>query len=413
MPWGAAIALGAIVAPPDAAAAAAVLSQVKVPHRLAKILEGESLLNDASALLIYRLAVGAVSAGTFSGASVAPTFAVVVVGSVIAGYVFGFLVLRILGLFRDPPMAIILQFCTTFGVWILAEKIGLSGILTIVVYALTLARSAPMRTPARLRVPAYAVWETSVFVLNVLAFVLIGMQVGPILARLNAAQRLQYGLIALTVLATVIAVRFAWVMAYNTIVRGRIARRGFHPRRPMLRPSVGSGIVISWAGMRGIVTLAAAFALPETLANGTPFPYRDLILLTAFCVVLGTLTLQGLTLRPLIQRLKFDEDDPVVREVTQARIAAYRAALGTLDGDASDEAKLLRKELSRSLTQAEGDQDGVGFETPLDLLRLRGIEAARRAAYELRRSGDIGDDAYHVLEEEFDWAEMSAGTPGR
>jgi CPA1 family monovalent cation:H+ antiporter len=165
--------------------------------------------------------------------------------------------------------------------------------------------------------------------------------------------------------------------------------------------------------MRGIVTLAAAFALPETLANGTPFPYRDLILLTAFCVVLGTLTLQGLTLRPLIQRLKFDEDDPVVREVTQARIAAYRAALGTLDGDASDEAKLLRKELSRSLTQAEGDQDGVGFETPLDLLRLRGIEAARRAAYELRRSGDIGDDAYHVLEEEFDWAEMSAGTPGR
>jgi CPA1 family monovalent cation:H+ antiporter len=125
------------------------------------------------------------------------------------------------------------------------------------------------------------------------------------------------------------------------------------------------------------------------------------------------MVIQGLTLRPLIERLNFDEEDPVAREVAQARVAAYRAALTTLDGDSSDEAKLLRKELSRLLVQAEGSQDGMSFEGPLDSLRLRGIAVARRTTYELRISGEIGDDAYHVLEEEFDWAEMSAGAPGR
>src|SRR5437763_13242144 len=135
---------------------------------------------------------------------------------------------------------------------------------------MTVASTAPIRTPARIRVPSYAVWETAVFVLNVLAFVLIGMQVGPILERLEAPQRLHYGLFALAVLATVIIVRIVSAMAYNTAIRARIARHGFHPPRPMLRPSVDSGLVIPWTGMRGIVTLAAAFASPEGL------PHRDL-----------------------------------------------------------------------------------------------------------------------------------------
>src|SRR4051812_40409204 len=407
MPWAAAIALGAIVAPPDASAAITILRQARLPHRLAKILEGEGLLNDATALLIYRVAVGAAASGGVTLGQVLGTFAISVPASLIAGYVLGRISRRILSLHRDAPMAIISQFCSTFAVWILADEIGLSAILTLVVYAVTVAWTAPIRTPARIRVPAYAVWETAVFVLNVLAFVLIGMQVGPIFERLDLWQRLHYGLFALAVLATVIIVRIVWAMAYNTVIRAHIARHGFHPPRPMLRPSVGSGLVISWTGMRGIVTLAAAFALPEG------FPHRDLILLTAFCVVLGTMVIQGLTLRPLIERLNFDEEDPVAREVAQARVAAYRAALTTLDGDSSDEAKLLRKELSRLLVQAEGSQDGMSFEGPLDSLRLRGIAVARRTTYELRISGEIGDDAYHVLEEEFDWAEMSAGAPGR
>jgi len=406
MPWGAAIALGAIVAPPDASAAITILRQAKLPHRLAKILEGEGLLNDATALLIYRVAVVAVASGGVSFGQVLGTFVIAVPASLVAGYVLGRIAMRVLALHREAPMAIISQFCSTFGVWIVADAIGLSAILTLVVYAMTIAWTAPIRTPARIRVPAYAVWETAVFVLNVLAFVLIGMQVGPILERLDPWQKLHYGLFALAVLATVIVVRIVWCMSYNAAMRMRIARHGFNPRRPMLRPSVGSGLVISWTGMRGIVTLAAAFALPDG------FPDRDLILLTAFCVVLGTMLIQGLTLSPLVARLNFDEYDPVAHEVAQARVAAYRAALATLDGDSTEEANLLRKELSKLLAQAEGS-DGTSFEGPLDSLRLRGIAVARQTTYELRISGEIGDDAYHVLEEEFDWAEMSAGAQGR
>jgi CPA1 family monovalent cation:H+ antiporter len=162
MPWAPAIALGAVVAPPDAAAATSVLRQVRPPHRILTILEGESLLNDATALLIFRLAMGAVAANGFSIGAVAPTFLLAVTGSVVVGPALAWLFLRLIDRVRDVPTAIILQFVSTFGVWILADRIGLSGVLTLVCYAITLARTAPERTPARIRIPSYAVWETVV-----------------------------------------------------------------------------------------------------------------------------------------------------------------------------------------------------------------------------------------------------------
>ena len=276
MPWAAAIALGAVVAPPDAAAATAVLRQLRPPRRILTILEGESLLNDASALLIYRLAVGAVAANGFSIGAVAPTFLLAVAGSVVAGPALAWLFLRLTDRVHDVPTAIILQFVGTFGVWILADRIGLSGVLTMVCYAVTVARTAPERTPARVRIPSYAVWETVVFMLNVLAFMFIGLQIRPILESLEPAALGRYVAVAGAVLVTVIVVRIAWHMSFNAVIRWRERRLGFHPPRPMLRPTVGSGLIISWAGMRGIVTLAAALALPAT------FPFRDLIVLTAF-----------------------------------------------------------------------------------------------------------------------------------
>src|SRR5213079_1080974 len=162
---------------------------------------------------------------------------------------------------------------------------GLSGVLTMVCYAMTVARTAPERTPARIRIPSYAVWETVVFMLNVLAFIFIGLQIRPILESLAPAARGRYFAVAGAVLVTVIVVRIAWHMSFNAVIRWRERRFGFHPPRPMLRPTVGSGLVVSWAGMRGIVSLAAAMALPPG------FPYRDLILLTAFSIVVGTLVL--------------------------------------------------------------------------------------------------------------------------
>ena len=183
----------------------------------------------------------------------------------------------------------------------------------MVCYAITVARTAPERTPARIRIPSYAVWETVVFVLNILAFIFIGLQIRPILESLEPAMRGRYFAVAGAVLVTVIVVRVAWHMSFNAVIRWRDRRHGFNPPRPMLRPTVGSGLVISWAGMRGIVSLAAALALPSA------FPYRDLIVLTAFSVVLGTLAIQGLTLKPLLRALDLHDDDPVGRELSAAR----------------------------------------------------------------------------------------------
>ena len=402
LPWAPAIVLGAVVAPPDAAAATAVLRPMRPPHRLLTILEGESLLNDASALLIYRLAVGAVAANGFSLAAVAPTFLLAVAGSVVVGPALGWLALRVFDRVQHVPTSIILQFVTTFGVWILAEYIGLSGVLTMVCYAITVARTAPERIPARLRIPTYAVWETVVFALNILAFIFIGLQIRPILESLEAADRTRYFTIAGAVLLTVIVVRVAWHMSFNAVIRWRDRQFGFHPPRPMLRPTVGSGLVISWAGMRGIVSLAAALALPPS------FPYRNLIVLTAFSVVVGTLAIQGLTLKPLLRALNLNDDDPVGRELRAARERALRAGLASFERDRSAIAEAVRQEFTAHLGH-EQTESADGPRSAHSAIHREALQAARNAVIAMRANHEIGDDAFHEIEEELDWLEMADG----
>jgi monovalent cation/hydrogen antiporter len=247
-----------------------------------------------SALLIYRIAVGAVASQDFSIAAAAPTLVISVIGSLIAGPLVGWLVVTFITRIAHVPTPILLQFASAFFVWILADRLGLSAILTMVTFAMTLARSAPARTPARVLIPTYAVWETVVFALNILAFIFIGLQLRTILEPLQATERAHYLSIGGVVLFTVIAARFLWIMPINALIRWRHRSVGFHPPWPLLQPSIASGIVVSWAGMRGIVSVAAAMALPDA------FPYRDLLVLASFCVVLGTLVLQGLTLKPLM-----------------------------------------------------------------------------------------------------------------
>ena len=398
MPWAAAIALGAVVAPPDAVAAIAVLRQLRPPHRILTVLEGESLLNDATALLIFRLAVGAVAANGFSPGEVAPAFLFAFAGSLIAGPALGWLALQLFDRVHHIPTAIILQFVTTLGVWLLAEHLGLSAVLTMVCYAVTVAQTSPARTPARLRIPTYAVWETVVFAINVLAFIFIGLQIRPIVAGLDPSQLRRYLLVAGGVLVTVILVRLAWHMSFNAVVRWRHHRFGFHPPRPMMRPTVGSGLVISWSGMRGIVSLAAAMALPAG------FPFRDLILLTAFAVVLGTLVIQGLTLGPLLRALDLHDDDPVGREVRAARDRAKAAGLAAVADDGSAIANQVRKEFVARLAQAAEPRDRE--RSPYGQLHRDVLNAARQAVLAMRDRHEIGDDAFHQIEEELDWLEM-------
>ncbi|MGH8326505.1 MAG: cation:proton antiporter, partial [Steroidobacteraceae bacterium] len=291
MSWPAALTLGAIVAPPDASAAVAVLRRLRPPHRMVVILEGESLFNDASALLAYRIAVTAAMTGVVEGWSVAPLFLLTCGGGVIAGIVLARLYMWATRRIRDIPITVMLQFIGTFAVWVLASRIGLSSIITMIAYAMTLARRAPARTDARRRISSYAVWDVAVFVLNVLAFVLIGLQLRAIRTRVPDSQWHVYLWSAAAVCVTVIVVRFVWVLSHNRIAwwrlrHSRVARSGARDARghPTTMPTLGGGVVIAWCGMRGIVTLAAAMALPDGSAAAA-FPHRDLILFCAFAVV--------------------------------------------------------------------------------------------------------------------------------
>ncbi len=431
MPWGAVVALGAIVAPPDAAAATTVLKQLRPPNRLLVILEGESLFNDASALLVYRLAVGATVTGFLSGWSVLPTLLVVTLGSVVLALVLARLTLIVNARIHDVATAVVVQFCTTFGVWMLAERLHLSGIITLVVFAMTASRRVPEIMPARIRIPSWAVWEVAVFVLNVLAFILVGFQLKSIAARMTGATGARYAAVAAAVCVAVILARIAWVTGAAAFSRWRSRPRADETPKPhdAVALSARAAAIVGWCGMRGTVTLATALALPTGSEGGAPFPYRDLIVVTAFGVVLGTLVLQGLTLRPLLLRLRLEDDGTVDREVRVARVEALRAAVeAAAVCPGAETAALVRYRYELQLRRAEevyardgANVDGAAPEgsaaPPASVADADGrdadaavvraaTEAQRRRLVALRADGTIGDAAFQRVEEELDWAEL-------
>jgi monovalent cation/hydrogen antiporter len=413
MPWAVAVTLGALVAPPDAAAATAILKEVKLPHRLMAILEGESLLNDASALLIYRLAVGAAMA---QGApiGIASTLALVVGGSVVVGVCLAYVYGDIVGRFSDVPSSIIMQFIGAFGAWILADRLQLSGVLVIVSFAITLSYFARVRMPASIRVPSYAVWETVVFLLNALAFVIVGLQIGPILERIGIAQRTQSLNFAVAILLTVMFARVAWVMTYNRSLRLIDLVLGDRTPKSLVAPQLRRSAVVAWCGMRGIVTLAAALALPDGSGQMAAFPYRDLIVLTAFAVVLGTLVIQGLTLRPLVLMLRLDDDEATEDEASAGRQEMLKSALESLSESDTEVASTLRREFSDLLARVDGSsglsQEAREVEAGL---RADARAAARERLGQLLMTGAIGEDTFQQLEAELDMIELDTEVRSR
>ena len=412
MPWSVAIALGAAVAPPDAAAATAVLKEVKLPRRLVSVLEDESLLNDASALLIYRLAIGAAVAHTDNAIEVTSTLAFVLVGSVAIGALLAFTYGDVVNRFSDVPSAIVMQFIGSFGAWILADKLQLSGVLVLVTFAVILSRRSSMRLPAAVRVPSYAVWDLAVFVLNALAFILVGLQLGPIMDRLDRTPHVHYVVFALAILVTVILARTGWILTYN--LSTRLAQRVFGTHSPLPPPPpFKNSSLVSWCGMRGIVTLAAALALPDN------FPYRDLIVLAAFAVVLGTLVVQGLTLRALAMMLRLEDDSPVDNEVRNGRIEIFKAALEWMDkpGNVPDDngvADNLRREYEEVLRKLDGSLGRSEREHQAEIeLRTAARSAARDKLNALRASGAIGESAFQQLEAELDLLELGGEVRSR
>jgi Na+/H+ antiporter len=408
MGWASAIALGAIVAPPDASAATAVLRKLRPPHRLMVILEGESLFNDAASLLIYRVAVGAAVTGAYSGWALAPMLLLACGGGIAAGWALARVSIWLMGKVDDIPANVMLQFLGTFGVWILADKLHLSPIITVVAYAMTLARRMGGLVNARRRIASYAVWDVAVLVLNVLAFVLIGLQLRGALSRVQDGEWKLYALCAGAVCGTVILVRIAWGFPFVMAMRWK--RKRFGPRTPEMMPTYGNAILASWCGMRGIVTIAAALALPGGPAG---FPHRDIVVFSAYCVVLTTLVLQGMTLRPLMSRLKLHDDGSVDREIGLARAETARAALNALEenGVASHSADVLRGEYRARLLTGESEAGGTAPEDAgLPALQRHAVMAQRRALRDLRARQLIGDDAFHVVEEEIDLLDLTADT---
>ncbi|MCU7370704.1 cation:proton antiporter [Paucibacter sp. O1-1] len=406
LPLAAAITLGAIVAPPDAVAGATVMQQFRLPRRTMAIINGESLLNDAVALLIFGAASAAALLPQHSFAAQIPLLLLAVPGGAILGYLLGKLFVHMAPAVAGTMSSTIVEFVLTFGTWMLAERLHVSPIIAVVAFGMTVARYLPARSTPRDRVHSYSVWGAAVFVLNVLAFLLMGLQARSILSKLTGSALTEALVFAGVVVVLVIAVRVAWVMSYGALVRRfgpGMARRGLDVPLPSRR----TGMLVSWSGMRGLVTLATAFALPDQ------FPGRDQIVLTAFAVVLGTLIVQGLTIGPLISVLKIEEDHSLEHEISKARGKMIDAALSSMDRLARSTAAARNiADEYRAARKAALDLGNPQGSTEYDHLRLQAIRAQRLLLNSLRDRGQIEDDVYHRLEEELDWAELHAASTG-
>ena len=400
LPLAACVVLGAIVAPPDAAAANAALSQLNLPRRTMAVLQGESLLNDAVALLIFAIGMSLVAHKADFGAMI-PHLLIAAPGGVVFGLAAGFVFLRFRQWFAGAMSARIVEFCGTWAVWIIADAFELSAILAIVAFAMYLGRYAPDQTSARDRVHSYAVWDAIVFVLNVLAFLLMGLQARVILSRLSSEGMGHALLVAGAVLLTVVLVRFAWVMLYGTSMEFVMTRFPNAVSGP--KPNTRVGLLVSWCGMRGLVTLATAFALPEG------FPGRDIVVLSAFVVVFGTLVLQGCTIVPLIRLLGIKADLSLRDELVRAREQLVRAALDSMSSESGPAADALRTELEvKQQSSPRKNVTRIGAE--LSRLRRKSLAAQRDALAKLRARGDVEEDVYQQLLEQLDWQEV-ATTP--
>lgn len=316
IPWAAAFALGAIIAPPDAIAATSIADRLNLPRRIVTVLEGESLLNDASALVAYRFAIAAAVAGTFSPGMATLDFLVSSFGGLAIGLAIGWIVIRLLALIDDTAVEVILTFLATFTTYLAAENLHVSGVLATVALGVYVGRQSVKVMSPQTRLQSSAVWNTVILMLNGLVFIIIGLQLPRILEGLEGIPLATLAGYALAICAALIVSRFVWVFPGTYLPRFLSAK--IRARDPY--PPWQWTVVVSWAGMRGIVSLAAALALPRD------FPERDLILFLTFAVILVTLVVQGLSLAPLIRGLRVVDNSGVEeREEAKARLVAAMA----------------------------------------------------------------------------------------
>jgi CPA1 family monovalent cation:H+ antiporter len=413
--WPMSFALGAIVSPTDPVAATAILRRLGAPRRLVNVLEGESLVNDATALVAYRVAVGAAVGGSFSVLHAGVEFVGSALGGIAVGLVVGYVVAEIRRRLDDTSTELTISLLTAYAAYIPAYELGLSGVLAAVTTGVYVGWRAPELASAQTRLQGFAMWEMLTFLLNATLFILIGLQLPLISEGLTARGTGEVIWYAAVVCAAVIGVRFAWLFTVPYLTRA-LDRR---PQQRQRRVGPRERTVSAWAGMRGAVSLAAALALPLRTDAGTPLPGRELILFITFAVILVTLIGQGLTLPALIRRLGVHEDgaDEQAEEV-RARLAASRAALERLDDLAPEEwvrddtiervRALYRFRQRRFKVRAGKIDDDDGIEDrSLSYQRLMHelYAVQRRSLVELRNGGTISNEVMHRIERELDLEE--------
>jgi monovalent cation/hydrogen antiporter len=409
--WKAAFVLGAIVSPTDPIAATSIAQRLSVPRRVVTIVEGESMVNDASALIIYKAAVAAVVSGTFSLGEAGLTFLGSAAGGIAVGLAVGWVVATVRRRLDDAPTEIALSLLTAYFAYLPAEALGVSGVLAAVTVGIYLGWRAPrLVTSPSTRLQSQAVWEILVFVVNAFLFALLGLQFQALVDRLNGyapGTLVGYGAL---VGAAVIVIRTAWVFPLTYLPRFFFRRiREKDPYPPWQNP-----VLVSWMGMRGAVSLAAALALPLSTDAGTPFPARDLIIFLTFCVILVTLVFQGLTLPALIRVLRVEDDGGAEVEEIKARKHAAKAAIARIDDlaaedwvrdDTADRMRgLYDYRLRRFAARFDDGDDGALEEQSMSYQRLRreALEAERAAVFDLRNRGVINDDVMNRVVRDLD-----------
>jgi CPA1 family monovalent cation:H+ antiporter len=410
LPWAAAFTLGAIVAPTDPLAATAIARRLGVPRRLVTVLEGESLVNDASALVAYRLAVAAVVAGSFSLWGAGLQFVGRGIGGVAIGVAVGWLIAEARRRIEDPVVEIVLSVVTGYAAYLPAELMGASGVLAAVTAGLYVGWRAPELASPSTRLLGFSFWEVLVYLLNAVLFVLVGLQLHPILTGVSGSSAAVLLGQAALVSAVVIAVRIVWGFSVPYLVRALDRRPAQRARRVGARER----LVASWSGMRGAVSLAAALALPLETSTGQPFPQRNLIIFVTFGVIFATLVLQGLSLPWLIRRLGLHRDDSEEQEELRGRLRATDAALTRLEElavqewtreDTVQRMRGLYQFRRRRLKARAGylADDGVQ-DRSLAYQRLvrELLEAQRREIVRLRNQGQISNEVMHRIERDLD-----------
>lgn len=420
-PLAAGFVLGAIISPTDAIAATAIAERLKIPRRIVTIIEGESLVNDATGLVAYRFAIGAVVTGSFSLAHASVEFVVVTLGGIAVGLAVGWLAQQFHKRVDDAPIEITVSLLTPFVAYTLAERLGFSGVLSVVTTGLYLGWRMPELLTFKTRLQGGPVWDMVDFLLNGFVFLLIGLELPEVMKSLSGPALPLSKLVwdALLISLAVIVIRILWVFPATYLPR--LLFKSVRQKDPY--PQWQHVTLVAWTGMRGVVSLAAALALPFTTYDGSPFPCRALILFLTFTVILATLVAQGLTLPWLIRGLGIKDDGSMQKEEHLARLKANQNALARLNeiaesdpvkADALERLRVEYEDHIRQLQALDARNAGVSlrrFSTEFESLSREALRQERRTIIELRNEDAINDEVLRRIQRDIDLAEARLG-PG-